>query len=231
MGKQLRVQRRGKGGSAFRVPPYHFIPKLSYKNMEGTVIDIMHDRLKSAPVAKVKYTDNSVGYITATEGMRVGETTTGRVKQLKDFNEGDTISSVESYPQSGPKFCRTPGSSALLVSKSKNECVVQLPSKKLISLNPQATAALGIPAGDGRKEKPLLKAGRKFYISHARGKVWPRTAGVAMNAASHPFGGSGTGHVRRPVGHDAPPGRKVGTLWPRRTGKKRGKIETIETKK
>jgi large subunit ribosomal protein L2 len=229
MGKQLRVQRRGRGGYAFRVPSYDFNPRLAYKCIDGTIADIVHDRLKSAPIAKIKYEDGSTGYITATEGMMVGRKIAGIVKQLKDFEEGDTISSIESYPNSGPKICRTPGSSAMIVSKTKNECVVQLPSKKLMSFNLAAMAMAGIPAGDGRKDKPLLKAGRKYHITHVRGKVWPRTAGVAMSAVSHPYGGSGTGHKRRPVGHNAPPGQKIGTLWPRRTGKKKGKIEAATT--
>ncbi len=225
MAKQTRLQRRGRGGSVFRVPTYHFNPRLSYSNEAGIVKDIVVDKLKNAPLAEVGYADNSTGYIIATEGMKVGGSTASVVKQLKDLREGDIISSIESMPDSGPKFCRSPGSAAKIVSKSEKEVVVQLPSKKLIDLDPKCWATLGVPAGEGRKEKPLLKAGRKYYISHARGKLWPRTAGVAMNAVSHPFGGSGTGHKRRPVGHNAPPGRKLGTLWPRRTGKKKGKTE------
>jgi len=225
MGKQLRVQRRGKGGSVFRVPSYPDVHKLSYKNMDGVVMDIVHDKLKTAPIAKVKYKDNSIGYIVATEGMSVGSNISQFVKPLKKFKEGDIICSIETFPNSGPKLCRASGSSAIVVSKSKKECVIQLASKRLMALNPNSMATAGVAAGEGKKEKPLLKAGRMFYISHKKGKVWPRTSGVAMNATSHPFGGSGRGHVRKPVNRHTPPGRKVGLMWPKRTGKKRGKIE------
>jgi large subunit ribosomal protein L2 len=44
-----------------------------------------------------------------------------------------------------------------------------------------------------------------------------------MNAVDHPFGGGGSGKARPPVSKHTPPGRKVGTLSPTRTGKKKRK--------
>ena len=43
-----------------------------------------------------------------------------------------------------------------------------------------------------------------------------------MNAVSHPFGGSSTCSKGKPstVSRDAPPGRKVGKIAARRTGRK-----------
>ncbi|MFW6003686.1 MAG: 50S ribosomal protein L2, partial [Halanaeroarchaeum sp.] len=43
----------------------------------------------------------------------------------------------------------------------------------------------------------------------------------AMNAVDHPFGGGGRQHPGRPksVSKNAPPGRKVGDLGSRRTGR------------
>ena len=57
----------------------------------------------------------------------------------------------------------------------------------------------------------------------ARNKLYPRVSGVAMNAVDHPFGGSQSSHKGRPTQspRSAPPGRKVGKIAPRRTGKKR----------
>ena len=55
-----------------------------------------------------------------------------------------------------------------------------------------------------------------------KNKYYPRSKGVAMNAADHPFGGSRTLRKGRPTvaPHNAPPGRKVGMIRARRTGRK-----------
>ena len=48
---------------------------------------------------------------------------------------------------------------------------------------------IGIIAGGGRTDKPLLKAGvAKFKFKNKR-KNWPKVRGVAMNPVEHPHGG------------------------------------------
>ncbi len=41
--------------------------------------------------------------------------------------------------------------------------------------------SLGIVAGGGRIDKPILKAGRNYHKFKAKRKSWPRVRGVAMN--------------------------------------------------
>ncbi len=221
MGKRLRAQRRGKGTPTYRVPSYKFRPDLRYKNQAGKVVDIVNDKIRNAPLAQIRYEDNSIGYIVAPEGLRVGDRIESIILPLAEINEGSQICSIETYPNSGPKLCRTSGSCSVLVSKTKKECIIQLPSKKKKKLHPRCRAILGIPAGEGRKEKPIVKAGKKWIMMHARGKLYPRTSGVAMNALDHPFGASGSGKARSSISRHAPPGRKVGSISPRRTGKKK----------
>ena len=49
---------------------------------------------------------------------------------------------------------------------------------------------IGIVAGGGRTDKPILKAGvAHFKYRTKRRGVWPRIRGVAMNPVEHPFGG------------------------------------------
>ena len=57
----------------------------------------------------------------------------------------------------------------------------------------------------------------------ARGRLYPRTSSVAMNAVDHPFGsGRGKQHTKiKPASPHAPPGRKVGPIRAKRTGRKR----------
>jgi len=221
MGKPLRSQRRGKGSPTYRAPARKFMPMLTYKDNDGKVVDIVKDPARNSPLAKVRYDDNSTGFIVAIEGMKVGDVTSERVKRLMDISEGTQISCIEATPNSGPKLCRAPGSSAKLVSKSGKVCVIQLPSKKTMKVNIGCRASLGIPAGEGRREKPFLKAGSKYHLMKARGRLYPRTSGVAMNALDHPYGGSGSGKVRSPVSRHTPTGAKVGLISPKGGKRKR----------
>jgi len=222
MGKRIIAQRRGKGGSTFRVPTRSFNPKIEYSNQVGVVTDVVNDTRRSVPLAEVQYSDKHVGYLLAAEGMKVGDVVNDYVMTLSHIPEGSPIFAVESSPNSGPVFCRGAGSSATLISKGK-ECKIKLPSKSIKVFNPNCRATIGIPAGDGRREKPLIKAGRKWIIAHKQGKYYPRTSGKKMNAVDHPYGGSGHGKRRSPVSHDTSPGAKVGTISPRRTGKRKRK--------
>jgi ribosomal protein L2 len=77
-------------------------------------------------------------------------------------------------------------------------------------------------AGDGRTDKPILKAGKKFYIMKSKSKLWPRTSAVAMNKIDHPFGSGRGKRVKSKIAkRNASPGKKVGHLRPRRTGRKK----------
>lgn len=221
MGKRIIQQRRGRGSPTYRVPERKFKPNIQYKDKTGVVRELVSNPLMNAPLAYIEYEDKTFGYIIAAEGVRVGDSTKTRIRPLSDIKEGTQICAIETSPYSGPKLCRSPGTSATLVSKGKKEGVIQLPSKKTKSLNLGCRATLGIPAGEGRKEKPFVKAGAKWHAMHARGKLYPRTSGKRMNIVDHPFGGSGHGKARPPVSRHAPPGRKVGTVSPRRTGKKK----------
>ncbi len=42
---------------------------------------------------------------------------------------------------------------------------------------------LGIVAGGGRIDKPILKAGRSYHKFKAKRKSWPKVRGVAMNVS------------------------------------------------
>ena len=48
---------------------------------------------------------------------------------------------------------------------------------------------IGVIAGGGRTEKPLLKAGVAKHKFKAKRNLWPKVRGVAMNPVEHPHGG------------------------------------------
>jgi len=86
---------------------------------------------------------------------------------------------------------------------------------------------IGVVAGGGRIDKPLLKAGNAYWKYKAKRNCWPKVRGVAMNPVDHPHGGGNHQHVGHPttVSRMAPPGQKVGLIAARRTGRLRGGVE------
>ena len=74
-----------------------------------------------------------------------------------------------------------------------------------------------------KKGEPFLKARNRHHATKAKGKKSVGVRGVAMNAVDHPHGGGNRQHPGKPttVSRHAPPGRKVGSIAAKRTGKRR----------
>merc|ERR1712186_298494 len=107
---------------------------------------------------------------------------------------------------------------------------VKLPSgtKKVI---PSANRAMvGIVAGGGRIDKPMLKAGRAYHKYKVKRNSWPKVRGVAMNPVEHPHGGGNHQHIGKAstVKRGTSAGRKVGLIAARRTGRIRGGKKNVE---
>ncbi|ELY97500.1 50S ribosomal protein L2P [Natrialba chahannaoensis JCM 10990] len=236
MGRRILGQRRGRGTPTFRAPSHRYKAKLDHKKEEdddvirGTVVDIEHDPARSAPVAAVEFEDGDQRLVLAPEGISAGEELqvgvsaeikAGNTLPLAEIPEGVPVCNVEANPGDGGKFARSSGVNADLITHDRNAAVIQLPSGEVKRLDPQCRATIGVVAGGGRTEKPMVKAGNKYHKMKARGTKWPRVRGVAMNAVDHPFGGGGRQHPGKPksVSRDAPPGRKVGDISSRRTGR------------
>ena len=234
MGKRLIQQRRGRGTSAYRSPSFRFKGEVKHHNLDttGTVTDIIHCQGHSAPLIEVEYLTGVKNLTFAPEGIKVGdeisiganeELNVGSVLLLKDIPEGTLVHNLELKPGDGGKLVRTSGSFAKVVAKTEKAVRIKLPSNKEKSFLPHCRAAVGIIAGGGRLEKPLLKAGIAFMKMRAKNKLYPKVCGISMNAVDHPFGGCHSTHKGRPTlsPRSAPPGRKVGKIAPRRTGKRK----------
>ena len=243
MGKRIISQRRGRGTPTYiahssrwnlivRHRKYDEIEKTSA--VKGKIIDIKHNQGFLAPIAVVQYeNDRKLVNIFAPEGVRVNdeiqsginaELKTGSTLPIKNIPEGTMIYNIEIKPGDGGKLCRSPGITTKLISHLGEETLVQLPSKKQKRLNGYCRATVGTITGKGRKDKPFVKAGKVHHIMRARGKLYPRTSGVAMNAVDHPFGsGRGRQHAKvKSPSRFAPPGRKVGPIGARKSGRSKG---------
>merc|ERR1712054_439133 len=83
---------------------------------------------------------------------------------------------------------------------------------------------IGIVAGGGRTDKPLLKASRAKHKFAVKRNNWPKTRGVAMNPVDHPHGGGNHQHIGKAstISRYKSAGKKVGLIAARRTGRLRG---------
>lgn len=232
MGKRIIQQARGHGSGTYRVRPSAFRYRLSYpRNItgEGTVIRLLNSPGHTAPLAKVISNQGSF-YIPASkemfEGQKInfdsGEAGNGSIMKLKNVPLKTNIYCIESKPGDGGIFIKTAGSSGVINKVIGNMVFVLMPSKKEREFNENCRAIVGIIAGEGRLEKPIVKAGKKHFMKKSKGKLWPRTSAVKMNAIDHPFGsGRGKNPKSKIAKRNAPAGRRVGLIRPRRTGRRK----------
>lgn len=233
MGKNLIQQKRGKGSSRYIAHSHRWKGAVSYKSpgeAQGRIIDFVDCAGHSAPLAKVVYNDGEECLVVAVEGLRVGDIVSsgivsemsGSTMGLKNIPEGTMVCNIELQPGDGGKFVRAGGTFAKIVAKTPEGVVVRLPSKKEKIFYPECRATIGVVAGGGRVEKPFLTAGKRYFAMKAKNKLWPQVAGLSMNAVDHPFGGSRNKKGKPTIApRNAPPGRKVGKLHPRRTGRRK----------
>ncbi|HDN68099.1 MAG TPA: 50S ribosomal protein L2 [Methanomicrobia archaeon] len=174
---------------------------------------------------------------------------TGNTLPLRCIPEGITVCNLEARPNDGGKFARASGNFATLLAHEQEteteetgagrgvgaggrtgagrtgagagKTLVVMPSGKKKWLSSDCFATIGVVAGGGRTEKPFVKAGKKYHKMKARAAKYPTVRGVAMNSVDHPFGGGGHQHVgkSKTPGKGAPPGRKVGSIAAKRTGR------------
>ncbi|MFB5599655.1 MAG: 50S ribosomal protein L2 [Nitrososphaeraceae archaeon] len=238
MGKRPLVRRRGRGGKQFRAITVGKIAVAKYPNFKldekhsGNIVDIVHEKGRDAPLAKVKFDNNLISFIPAPEGIAVGNTiqtgigtpsTPRNILSLESIPDGTIICNIERNAGDGGKLIKAAGSSAVVFSHSTEGVTLKLPSGKFITINQKCRAMIGTIAGSGRMEKPFLKAGNKAKYMKARGKLYPHVRGIAQAAVYHPHGGGRHQHIGRQssVSRNTPPGRKVGIIAPRKTGRGR----------
>merc|ERR1712130_982150 len=80
--------------------------------------------------------------------------------------------------------------------------------------------------------KVQFKDPYKYHKFRVKRNCWPKVRGVAKNPVEHPHGGGNHQHIGKPstVRRDASPGKKVGLIAARRTGRIRG-TRVINNKK
>jgi large subunit ribosomal protein L2 len=192
----------------------------------------MHDPGRSSPIVQVRLENNKKVLMLATEGTSVGheikftgskaDCEIGNIMPLGTVPDGYPIYDIEIKPGDGGKMVRAGGCGAYVISHDAHKTIIRLPSGQFKTLDSLCRATVGIAAGGGRQDKPFMKAGKKYHACRGKGRNYPVVRGVAMNPVAHPHGGGSHQHVGKPscVARGAPPGRKVGNIAARRTGRR-----------
>lgn len=253
MGKVIRGQRKGNhkskiyrsrnrlrvGASKLRV--YDYGEKKGY--LKGIIKQIIHDPGRGAPMAEIhfrnpyKYKKDKELMVIA-EGCYTGQSlyfgskaklSIGNVLPIKNLPEGTIVCNMESKPGDRGKLGKASGDYCTIIThdREKGKSSVRLPSGQRKVVSSDVRAMVGLVAGAGRTDKPILKAGRAYHKYAVKRKSWPHVRGVAMNPVEHPHGGGNHQHIgmASTVSKTAVPGRKVGMIAARRTGLKRGRVE------
>jgi large subunit ribosomal protein L2 len=231
-------QRAGKGSSTYKAKhkgiDTQYIARTAIGDttmMEGEVTRLIKDTGRNSIVAQVVMENGQKEFVLAAEGLTVGQriqhgeeadVQIGNVLALSNIPEGCPIFNIERVPGDGGSFVKSTGTYGLVVTKDPKRVFVKLSSGKTVKLSRDSRATIGNVSGGGRKEKPLVKAGTAYHKNKAKHRKYPRVRGVAMNALDHPFGGM-QHHAgkSKSTSRTAPPGRKVGAIASKRTGRKK----------
>jgi len=248
MGRRIRAQRRGSAAinkahnkhrrGPARLRAIDFAERHGY--IKGVVAEIIHDPGRGAPLAVVEFRDpyrfkKRKETIVAAEGIHTGQfiycgkkasIQIGNILPVGIVPEGTVICNLEEKTGDRGRLAKTSGNYATVVAHNPDtgRTRVRLPSGAKKVIQSTNRAMIGIVAGGGRTDKPILKAGRAYWKFKAKRNCWPRVRGVAMNPVDHPFGGGNHQHIGKPstVARGKSHGRKVGLIAARRTGRIRG---------
>jgi len=256
MGRVIRCQRKGKG-SVFKAHTTHRkgAAKLRHNDyaerqgfIKGVVREIIHDPGRGAPLARIVFRDpyhyrHAKETMIAVEGMHTGQfiycgkkagLQPGNVLPVGTMPEGTIICNLEEKAGDRGKLARASGNYATIIAHNPDthKTRVRLPSGAKKQLSSACRAMVGLVAGGGRTDKPILKAGRAFHKYRAKRNCWPKVRGVCMNPVDHPHGGGNHQHIGKPttIRRDASHGRKVGLIAARRTGRLRGTKAVVAEK-
>ena len=165
--------RLNKAPAQFRV--YDYAERHGY--IRGVVKEIIHDPGRGAPLAKVqfrhpyRFKQINETFI-ANEGMYTGQfiyagkkaaLTVGNVLPLASVPEGTVVTNVEEKAGDRGALGRTSGNYVTVIGHNPEEgkTRIKLPSGAKKVVKSTARGMVGIVAGGGRTDKPLLST---FYI-------------------------------------------------------------------
>ena len=187
MGVGIRAQRRG-AGSIFTSHTKHRKGAVSLRTLDfaerngyikGVVKEIIHDPGRGAPLACVQFRSPYSYKIekelfAAAEGMYTGQfiycgkkaqLAVGNVLPVSEMPEGTVVCNLEHAVGNGGKIARASGDYCTIMTQDPEagKTRIKLPSGARKTVSSNCRAMIGIIAGGGRIDKPMLKAGTAFH--------------------------------------------------------------------
>ena len=143
MGKRIRVQRRGRGGSTYRasthkrVAPARYPPAITPKetaesSINGVIEALVHDPGRGAPLAFVRFENGETCYTITPEGVFKGQqirlggkapAEVGNIIPLGKIPEGTIVCNLELRPGDGGKMAKSSGAYATVVGHTPQGCI------------------------------------------------------------------------------------------------------------
>ena len=198
----ITVRHRGGGNKRkYRVIDF----KRQKLDMPATVQRIEYDPNRSAFIALIKYEDETLSYILAPYGLKVGDKVVssatadikpGNCLPIANIPVGTVIHNVELQPGHGAQRVRSAGAAAQLMAKEGELAQVRLPSGEVRYVRMNCTACIGQVGNLDHENVHIGKAGRTRHMG-----IRPTVRGSVMNPNDHPHGG---GEGRAPVGRPGP---------------------------
>ena len=198
----ITVRHRGGGNKRkYRVIDF----KRQKLDMPATVQRIEYDPNRSAFIALIKYEDETLSYILAPYGLKVGDKVVssatadikpGNCLPIANIPVGTVIHNVELQPGHGAQLVRSAGAAAQLMAKEGELAQVRLPSGEVRYVRMNCTACIGQVGNLDHENVHIGKAGRTRHMG-----IRPTVRGSVMNPNDHPHGG---GEGRAPVGRPGP---------------------------
>lgn len=199
-----KVSVRHRGGRQKR-----FLRQIDFKrnkhNVPAKVASIEYDPNRGADIALLIYADGEKRYITAPEGLKIGdelivgeraEIKIGNALPLKKIPVGTVVHNIELVSGKGGQIVRGAGTGATIQAKEDNFAILKLPSGESRKVRLECYATIGQVSRPELKTIKLGKAGRKRLMG------WrPAVRGVAMHPGAHPHGG---GEGRSGIGMPSP---------------------------
>ena len=198
----ITVRHRGGGNKRkYRVIDF----KRQKLDMPATVQRIEYDPNRSAFIALIKYEDETLSYILAPYGLKVGDKVVssatadikpGNCLPIANIPVGTVIHNVELQPGHGAQLVRSAGAAAQLMAKEGELAQVRLPSGEVRYVRMNCTACIGQVGNLDHENVHIGKAGRTRHMG-----IRPTVRVSVMNPNDHPHGG---GEGRAPVGRPGP---------------------------
>ena len=199
---RITVRHRGGGNKRkYRIIDF----KRDKMDMPATVLTIEYDPNRGAFIALTQFADGEKRYITAPNGLKVGDTVIssatadikpGNALPITNIPVGTVIHNIELNPGRGAQFVRGAGNAAQLMAKEDGMALVRLPSGELRKFRLNCMATIGQVSNLDHENVQIGKAGRTRHMG-----IRPTVRGSVMNPCDHPHGG---GEGKSPIGRPGP---------------------------